>query len=242
MPQQSPRLRVGVTESPKTSSRTRQNYLDAVLTAGMEPVSLTSADRSGLDLLRSLAGLVLTGGGDLNPALYGQSLHPKTTSVDDERDSLELEAFRRAKDIATPILAICRGFQVVNVALGGSLEQHVEGHRTPEGKDPKMYSGWHELTLAPGSVLAGTLGSERVLTNSRHHQAVRPENMAAGLTPIAWSDDGLIEGFEAEGVLGVQWHPERMNDPDAPASFKEQSQRLFQLFARTVSQAAAVTA
>jgi gamma-glutamyl-gamma-aminobutyrate hydrolase PuuD len=154
-------------------------------------------------------GLVLGGGADVDPAVYGQRPHPRT-EVEPDRDALELPAARHAMDNHIPTLGICRGFQLLNVVLGGSLVQHLDGH----GRDPGGRSGQHRARVEPGSRLHEVLGKPDVLVNSSHHQAVRVENLAPGLKPCATTEDGLIEAFEADGILAVQWHPERVDELD----------------------------
>jgi putative glutamine amidotransferase len=145
--------------------------------------------------------------------------------IHDGRDTLELELARAALAADLPILGVCRGFQVLNVALGGSLVQHVDGHRSP--KDAVHY---HHVAVAPETLLARTLGLDGSFTvNTYHHQAVTLERLAPGLRPSADTvdDPTLLEGFEAPNhrwVLAVQWHPERFYELD------ERHRRLFSAF------------
>jgi putative glutamine amidotransferase len=239
MPSPSERPRVGVTLSRQSAERSRQNYLDALDKAGADAVALYPDDPTAPGQIERLDALVLSGGGDVNPALYGQNPHPTLTGVDDERDRFELDAINGAVSRRLPILAICRGHQVVNVALGGSLEQHIESgaHRTPEGFDPKTHSAWHEVRLADQGWLASVYRSSSITTNSRHHQGIREGMLAGGLVPVAWSDDGYIEGYEGEKdgarVVGVQWHPERV-EADERGGFNDQSAELFTAFVSEV--------
>lgn len=158
---------------------------------------------------RKIAGLVLGGGADVDPAAYQQAPLPKTV-IEPERDALELPAARHALQHAIPILGICRGFQLLNVVFGGSLIQHLDGHARHEGGHPRQ----HRARTADGSRLFKALGKEEVTVNSSHHQAVGRENLAPSLTPTATTEDGLIEAFETDGVLAVQWHPERVDELD----------------------------
>jgi putative glutamine amidotransferase len=191
-------------------------YLDAVRRAGGDPVPLgpdsTAADRGSA--LASMDGLLLPGGVDLDPALYGQDPHPATV-VESPRDDLELAAWTAARARRVPILGVCRGFQAINVFSGGTLAQHVEGHDSPTDAPES-----HPLRLDPRSRLASILGEAEPLlrteVNSYHHQAVRKTDVAPGLFPSATAphEEGeLVEGLEAEDrsdwLLGVQFHPER---------------------------------
>ncbi|HEX9991409.1 MAG TPA: gamma-glutamyl-gamma-aminobutyrate hydrolase family protein [Acidimicrobiales bacterium] len=196
-----------------------KGYTDALERAGacgavLPPVPLTTEQAAAW--LAPFDGLVLTGGADLNPQLYGQEPRPETYGVDAVLDRFELELARAALDLGRPVLAICRGMQVLNVALGGTLDQHITGrpglvaHGAPNGGVGAL----HEVGVDPGSKLAKALGGERVTGMSHHHQAV--DALADGLVPVAWTDDGLVEGCEAEDgwVVAVQWHPEETADRD----------------------------
>ena len=235
----SERPRVGVTLSRQSSERTRQNYLEALERAGAEAVALYSDDPPADPAVANLDALVLSGGGDVNPERYGQEPHESLTGVDDERDSFESDAIARAIADATPILAICRGHQMLNVALGGSLEQHIESgeHRTPEGLDPKAHSAWHGVKLDHASWLAAAYGSTSLTINSRHHQGIREGMLARELRATGWSPDGYIEAYEGgkDGtwLAGVQWHPERV-EVDERAGFNSQSAELFKAFVKKV--------
>jgi len=167
-------------------------------------------------------GLLLTGGVDVNPRLYGEKRGAKTDRPNKERDEHELALLQQALERDIPVLCICRGHELLNVALGGSLAQHIEGdgHRWHDDGT----SGWHEITVNGDSRLAGVYGSGAVLrVNSRHHQGVTEDRLAAGLRPVANSSDGFVEAMESENhrwVMGVQWHPERPEmQPDSLAVF-----------------------
>ncbi len=173
---------------------------------------------AGADALDSLDGLLLTGGGDLDPACYGGAPHPALREVDVARDRLELAAAREALRRGMPVLGICRGAQVLGVALGGRLVQDIptevagaERH-APRGRGEVAR---HWVQIAPDSLLARILGARRVRVNSAHHQA--NGEPGPGVKVVARSPDGVVEAIEAEGggfAVGVQWHPERM--PRAP--------------------------
>src|SRR5207245_1266296 len=135
--------------------------------------------------------------------------------VDSERDALELPLARDAIAAGLPVLGICRGMQLLNVAVGGSLIQHLDGHRA--GANAGDPSALHPVRVAPSSRLREILGADEVSVNSRHHQAVRDADLAPSLEATAWSPDGVIEAVEMPGngfVLGVQWHPERVDEVD----------------------------
>jgi putative glutamine amidotransferase len=157
-----------------------------------------------------LDGLLLSGGGDIEPARFGQENHAKTASVDPERDELELQAARSALADGMPILGICRGAQVLGVALGGTLVQDVP-ELTPNALCHA--DAPHTVTFACGSRIGAILGCERLEVNSSHHQA--NDALGDGVRAVAWSDDNVIEAIEVAGrpfAIGVQWHPERMHD------------------------------
>jgi len=189
-------------------------YVEQVVRAGGQPVVLPPAGDPS-SVLPRLDGLVLTGGGDLDPAAYGASPHERTGYVRDFRDSSELSLVRAALDGDVPFLGICRGLQVLNVALGGTLHQHVPDVVGDERhcQSPGLYNRF-PVTVAPGTRLAKALGQETVTVSHYHHQAV--DRLGPGLTATAWSSDGLIEGAEAADhpfAVGVQWHPEADGDP-----------------------------
>jgi putative glutamine amidotransferase len=198
------------------------NYRDRLREAGLEPVDLTCPGET----LGRLSGLVIPGGRDVDPALYNQRPHPETQEPHRPRDDYEIALLREALRAGLPVLAICRGLQVLNVALGGSLLQHIESglHESQENGE----SQWHDATLTPASRLRAVYGSDEILVNSRHHQAVTAEHLAPGLRPTARTADGMIEGMESEThswVVAVQWHPERL-EPGVQG-FAEGSGRLF---------------
>ena len=192
-------------------------YYDA-----LEGVGGTYKIVDGNALPADASGLLLTGGVDVNPRLYGEKRGTKTDRPNKERDEHELALLRQALERDIPVLCICRGHELLNVALGGSLTQHIEGdgHRWHDDGT----SGWHEITVNGDSRLAGVYGSGAVLrVNSRHHQGVTEDRLGAGLRPVANSSDGFVEAMESEKhgwVMGVQWHPERPEmQPDSLAVF-----------------------
>jgi putative glutamine amidotransferase len=178
---------------------------------------------------------VLSGGVDIDPALYGETGHVEVEAIDRERDEFELALLREALAGDLPVLAICRGNQLLNLCFGGALLQHIESDAHRWQDDDAVTSRWHDVTLASGSKLASIYGNDRVRTNSRHHQAVTLENVASGLMIGGTADDGVVEALESTAhrwVVGVQWHPERP-EPEMPG-FAEGSSRLWQAFAEAV--------
>ena len=168
-----------------------------------------------------LDALVLTGGGDIDPAAYGAAPHPRTGGVSAGRDQAELELLAAALAAGLPVLGICRGLQLLNVARGGTLHQHVAdlGTAGDSGHTPAPGTfGSHPVRVAPGSLLAGILAADGPLAvATAHHQAI--DRLGDGLTATAWAQDGLVEAVELAGgehhpfVLAVQWHPEAGRDP-----------------------------
>ena len=203
------RPRVAITLGATTRPHVIEQYVRYLENSGADTVVVQPGDAVPWD---EIDGLVLGGGADVDPRAYGQEPHP-SVEVEPERDALELPLANRALAEGRPVLGICRGFQVLNVVRGGSLVQDLEGHR----RDEQGRSRQHPVRVEPGSGLAGLIGKPVVRVNSSHHQAVRPEQLAPGLRPTAFSRDGLIEAFEGDGpgwLLGVQWHPERVDELD----------------------------
>lgn len=225
----SPLPLVGVTTSVSVGREPERAYLNAsyvraVQDAGVVPLLLPPGlDPAARDALwPRLAGLVLTGGGDVDPARFGEPPHLATTDIAPARDALEIDLALRAVTERVPLLAICRGVQVLNVALGGDLYQDIGSQVVGAGvHSQKAIRGerTHGVRVKEGSRLAAVLGTTAVEVNSFHHQAVR--RVADGLLAVAWAPDGVIEGLEmtrdAGFVLGVQWHPEDLVGHDAPA-------------------------
>jgi putative glutamine amidotransferase len=224
-PGQASRPLIGITVGPPNDGspfvQTRSTYVHAVEVAGGLPVLIPPLGPDALDaLLERLDGLMFPGGADVDPAEYGEAREPRTEVVS-ELDRLELAAARWAVRSEVPTLGICRGQQVLNVALGGSLIQHLDDHRQPGDRTALTQA----LTVTPGSRLAEVFGATRIEVNTMHHQAVK--EVAPGLTAVAWSADGTIEAMESRDhpwLLMVQFHPEELVDFHAP------SQRLFNAF------------
>lgn len=193
-----------------------RNYVDAVHRAGAMALLLApdpALTEAPDEILDRLDGLMLAGGGDIDPATYGAEPHPETIGSVPERDVFEVALVRRALERDMPVLGICRGMQVLNVACGGTLHQHVpelvghEDHRRVLGS---FDGADHDVRLAPGSLAARAAGEELHATKSHHHQGV--DRVGDGLAVTGWAlTDELPEALEVEGnrfALGVQWHPE----------------------------------
>ncbi|MEU6585676.1 gamma-glutamyl-gamma-aminobutyrate hydrolase family protein [Nocardia sp. NPDC046763] len=186
-----------------------RTYIDLTERAGGIPVLLPPIGTPRPELVERLDGLVLTGGADLDPARYGAPPHPATRGLRLDRDESEFGLFALARAAELPVLAVCRGLQLVNVALGGTLLQHVPdavGH-TDHSRSPGVFTV-NTVTTVPGSRLADIVGSE-AKAHCHHHQAIG--TLAPGLTATGHTADGVIEAAETRDgpfLLGVQWHPE----------------------------------
>lgn len=222
-----PRIGVtGVVRSVQDAERTGVNaaYVHAVVAGGGLPVILSPLLGPGAAprALDGIEGLVLSGGEDVHPALYGADPDPALELVDPRRDAFELALVKLALEREVPVLAICRGLQVVNVALGGTLWQHLPGdlpeeigHRQLAGRAART----HSVSITPGTRLHHALGRTELEVNSFHHQAIR--TLAARLHSVAVAPDGVIEavelGLDESWMLAVQWHPEEFYaDSQAP--------------------------
>jgi putative glutamine amidotransferase len=212
------RPRIAITRWEDVLGERIADYHRRVMEAGGEPLDLcidfvVQRETCSLDTLGGATGLILTGGFDIDPALYGETPHPRVKHTDRSRDEFELVLLGQALVYDIPILAVCRGHQLLNVAFGGGLLQHIDGdgHRA-DYRSEGFPSRWHEVSIAEGSRLHAALGSDRARVNSRHHQAVTPERLAPRLQAVALSPEGLVESIESTAhrwVVGVQWHPER---------------------------------
>jgi len=184
------------------------DYVKAVEKAGGRPVLVPPSTEGIEETLDALDAVVFTGGSDLDPEFYGEKAHPETVGVVRMRDEAELALLRAALERDMPVLGICRGIQVLNVGLGGDLEQHLEGHR----HEPPGQFIAHDVAIEPNTRLAGMLG-ERTTVMSHHHQGIK--TLAPGLVETARADDGLLEAVEAPErrfTVGVLWHPEAGQD------------------------------
>jgi putative glutamine amidotransferase len=213
------------------------SYIAPLERVGLTPVLITPAhsEESIGALVGSCAGLVLSGGDDIDPSQYGHDPIPELGPVNPVRDLAELRALEVAIGRDIPVLGICRGHQLLNVHFGGTLCQDIEvemGDAFSHLQTTPWGSHHHEVTVEPGSRLAEALGAERLRINSYHHQAIR--SVAPGLEVTAIAEDGLIEGVESREhrwVVGVQWHPERH---EAEAGDTDPNIRLYRAFAAAV--------
>jgi putative glutamine amidotransferase len=208
-------------------------YEEAMRAAGIEPVLVSPeafASTAG-DIPEAASGLLLMGGSDVNPDRYGETRHPETHDPDDARDELECSLIKKALARDLPLLAICRGIQILNVAHGGSLVQHLDSTERHRKRPENRGQPAHQVVVLPGTRLASILGGALTLdVNSRHHQAIA--RVGDGLVVSARdAEDSTIEAVERPDkrfVVGVEWHPENMAPTD-PVQAK-----LFQAFAQAL--------
>ncbi len=248
--------RIGITWGNKVNGAPIEKlamYLDALLPAGATPVALiptelVPAAREALGFrpdvivtsytethLEDLDGLILAGGADIDPVRYGQTPSTPTLKIEAERDAFELPLARLALEQGVPVLGICRGFQMLNVALGGVLVQDIPSQYA--GSIEHRQGAQHEVEMLPGSHVQRLAGMNRIQTNSYHHQGVKiSEGLAPGVIATAFAPDGVVEAFEPEPgrfpgyVLAVQWHPEKRDAAESP-EFTAMSRLLFADFA-----------
>jgi putative glutamine amidotransferase len=218
--------RIGITSEPRSLDGRRiesshRDHVDGVVDAGGVPVILPVLDPSLVDAtLEGVDGLLVTGGGDIEPSRYREPAAPEVDGVDPARDDFELALVKAALESGLPILGIGRGHQLVNVALGGTLFQHVPDLTATAHQSVGSQPGAvHQVRVAAGSLLAVVVGATSIEVNSQHHQVV--ELAGAGLQVVARAEDGLIEAVEGLGdlrVLGVQWQPELLRGEAAQAA------------------------
>jgi putative glutamine amidotransferase len=211
------RPRIGITTSPRRGDNYYIPYRKAVEAVGAEPVDLPP----GTPRLPDVDGLLLPGGWDIDPALYGEKPDPKLGPVDRALDETELRLFTQAHEEGLPVMGICRGQQVINVALGGSLRQHLDGHEVRQFGRGHLA---HTIEVDPQSELGRAAGDHKIRVNSLHHQAI--EKLAPGLVETAHGEDGTVEAVETSDglIVAVQCHPEELTS-DLPWA-----RRLFERF------------
>ena len=214
----------GIPEGLPQSVVMNQRYYHAVTSAGAAPVLIPLLDHQ--DTLRvvydRVDGVMIPGGVDIDPSMFGEPPHERLGRVDPARDRVEIQLVKWAIEEGKPVLGLCRGLQVINVALGGTLYQDLDAE-FPNAIKHDYYPTFgfarnhiaHDVTVARGSRLRHALVSDRVPVNSMHHQGIKA--LAPGLTPVATAPDGLIEAAESPNgsfVVGVQWHPEAFDASD----------------------------
>lgn len=198
-------------------------YVTAIEQAGGIPVLLPALleEAAVREARRRLDGLLLTGGADVDPTLYGGALHPRVYGVDARRDATEIALVRLAVQTGWPFLGICRGIQVINVALGGTLYADLPDQLGQVVNHWSEETG-HAVRVEPQSRLLSLVGAGEFNVNSYHHQGI--ERLAPGLKPVGWAPDGLVEAVEIPDypfAVGVQWHPERrQNSPQHRVLFE----------------------
>jgi putative glutamine amidotransferase len=224
--------RIAITVGSSGAERGYDNYIQRVRDADAEPV-IAAPGLDAVAFLDTVDALLVTGGTDVDPARYGEAADPELMEPDGPRDESEIALIQEAMRRDLPVLAICRGHQVLNVACGGRLQQHIPGDGHRAHAEPPHESRWHDVEVHEASVLATLIGAGPRRVNSRHHQAVRENMLGEGLLPSAISPDGMVEGLESPShrfVLGVQWHPER-------PEMSEESRTLFAALAEAAREA-----
>ena len=221
------RPRILVSRAELITSERWEDYGDRVAEAGGDPQPIDFGEWEPGQPFPDHDGLMLTAGFDIDPARYGEARSDRVTEVDPGRDDFETALIVAAQAVGRPLLAICRGHQLLNVVHGGSLLQHLEErepHRARRGADGETIdSGWHDVAVAADTVLASALGLANgglLRANSRHHQAVTLDRVAPGLVVAATTADGVVEALVDRSqpwALSVQWHPE-MAEAAAPSA------------------------
>ena len=189
----------------------RDKYIDAVFAAGALPCPLPCTDDKAVlrQYLEPLGAVIVIGGLDYPPELYGEALHPKTELAHERRVKGDFSLLETALELEKPLLGICAGMQLLNVFFGGALIQHIPELDTHYGEKQ------HPVEILGGRWLPRIYGEGRITVNSNHHQAADPNRIGAGLKVVAQAEDGMVEALEHDSeqmVLGIQWHPERMAD------------------------------
>ncbi len=231
------RPRILITCAEDVAGAAWKKYADCVERAGGEPVLADARDFAGIEALPEHAGILVTAGVDVDPARYGQEQSERVTEIDPQRDEAEEALIKHAIASDLPLFCVCRGAQLLNTSRGGQLLQHIEErdpHRARRAEDDpeRVDSGWHDVTVAAGSLRERITGAQTLWVNSRHHQAVLAEWVAPSLEVTAVAPDRIIEGLELPGatwLLGVQWHPELPEMTEDPRC-RAGSVRLFEAF------------
>lgn len=218
---------IGVSGSHNVTDRqifVRENYMDSVLRAGGIPVLLPEVEDEDTieQMLDSLDGILLAGGGDVNPARYGEEMLPACGEADEKRDTFEFKLVAQAMKRRMPIFGICRGSQVLAAAMGGTLFQDIESQKgipaEHHSQKPPYGEAVHRVCLKSGGLFERITGVKEVQTNSMHHQAVK--DAGPNLVVEGTAEDGVIEAFsarECDNIFAVQFHPEYLSDHDKAA-------------------------
>ncbi len=209
-------------DPPRERATLLAEYTEAILVAGgiphILPIPLVDDARRCDALLRSVDGIMFTGGLDLDPVHYGQAAHPRTKLLHERRSRYEVELFRQTDTLRLPMLAVCLGFQIAHVARGGRLVQHIDDlNLSPKITHylPRDANAFHDVRIEPDSTLARVVGTTNVQVTSRHHQIVDPDQPGQNLRSVAWAPDNVLEASEdmdGRFLLAVQWHPEDLLD------------------------------
>lgn len=191
----------------------RDKYIDALYNNGALPFLIPCLeDKACLrEYLSRVCALVIIGGLDYPPGLYGEALHPKTELAHDRRVRSDFILLETALEEQKPLLGICAGMQLMNIYFGGKLIQHIEN------LDAHFGEKYHPVRILGGRWLPRIFGKDEITVNSNHHQGVDPQHIGQGLQVVAKAEDGMVEALEYEApqmVLGIQWHPERIIDPE----------------------------
>ncbi|MGM9803074.1 MAG: gamma-glutamyl-gamma-aminobutyrate hydrolase family protein [Muribaculaceae bacterium] len=220
----SPRPLVGISDNYGAEGfhNLKVEYVTALIDAGALPViiPLTPNHEVLSATLSRLNGLVLSGGGDIAPQWFGGTRSPYAHAPNPERDSYDIALYKLAVQLQLPVLGICRGLQVINVAEGGDIYQdlphEIDPSMTRHSQTAPKWQGVHALNVVPGTRLADLLPGQHLMCNSFHHQAVK--RLGNNLRVAAWSDDHVVEAIEStcHNVIAVQYHPERMAQPGTP--------------------------
>ena len=219
--------RIGIT----TSDTNFQNYPNWIAGEGVEIVQLSYTEKNTQDF-DSCDGFVLTGGIDVHPVFYQNARvdYPNTTVFNESRDHFEIQVFEFACQKNKPVLAICRGMQLVNIALGGNLIQDLEENGFENHRKGSEGDREHKIDVEPGTLLAQIAGVQQGFVNSAHHQGL--DQIADELKVSAFSEDGVVEAIEYKDankpfLLAVQWHPERMQIPASNLAFSQNIRSAF---------------
>lgn len=218
---------IGITSNIDSTAHTLQNtYIQAVISGGGIPFVIpTGVENDAQQISALLDGLVISGGGDINPVLFNEEPIPQLGNVTPERDSSELELVRYMLALDKPILGICRGHQLLNVAFGGTLYQDIisqsDSPLLQHDQKAKREHPSHAVHIAQGTILSSIAASEKIMVNSFHHQALK--DVLAPLVISGKASDGIVEAVESTDhhfVVGVQWHPEALMQNDDQVSVR----------------------